>query len=125
MAAISAAYKRLFLRGVKWDAETGVTTMAAVLKSLAQASFEATKGGELKILTGASVGTVQYTLPANGAGLTPQTAAELISEMLDRHDAAVSELGAGSHSDDAIFAEMMANLNRVTRTRPTFVNLSI
>lgn len=123
MAKVSTEYKRLFLRGVKWDA-TGTTTLADVLKALAQASYASTKAGEVKVITGASVGSVQYSLPQNGRGLTPETAAELIGEMLDRYDKAVSDLG-GTPSDDAIYAEMMANLMPVRRTRPDFSTMTL
>lgn len=118
-SVVATAYKRLTLRGLKWDAEAASSTLTAVLKSAAQARLTETAKGKVLIATAANGHTTTFALPQNGASLTPQCAAEMISDLLDRYDKAVATLG-GTPTDAQIFAEMMAMIEPVRETLEDF-----
>jgi hypothetical protein len=100
---------RLTLRGLKWSAESGSTSLEAVLKSAAQSRLSQTESGKVLVGTAANGHSVTYALPSNGNSLTPASAAEMISYLLDLYDAAKAALG-GTPTDTQIFNEMMARL---------------
>jgi hypothetical protein len=124
---VTTDFKRLFLRGLKWDAEdASVATLAATLKTAARAQL--TTAGTGTILTGTSGNghSVTFSLPMGGRGLTPQDMAELCEDMLTRYDAAetaVIAAGTAEPTDDQIFTEMMAMLEPATESYPDFTQL--
>jgi hypothetical protein len=124
---VTTDFKRLFLRGLKWDAEEApVATLAATLKTAARAQL--TTAGNGTVLTGTSGNghSVTFSLPMGGRGLIPQDVAELCEEMLQRYDAAVAALvaaGTAEPTDDQIFTEMLALLEPVYDAHPDFSQL--
>jgi hypothetical protein len=111
--AVSTEFKRLFLRGVKWDTDEAGTTLFAGLKALARARLKETKAGKVLILSLANGHRVDYALPMNGRDITPRQVTELCEEVLGLFDTARTNLG-GSPTDDQIFTEMLALCAPVT-----------
>lgn len=112
MASASTDYKRLFLRGAKWDSETASISLFAQLKLIAQAKLTDTASGMVLTGTATNGHSVTLQLPENGRGFTPQILTELSGEMIDRWEAAVAYLQLetdyeSSENDTAIFARMM------------------
>jgi L-asparagine transporter-like permease len=98
---VTTDFKRLFLRGLKWDAEDASEspTLADTLKTAARAQL--TTAGTGTILTGTSGNghAVTFSLPMGGRGMTPQDMAELCEDMLTRYDAAeAAVIAAGTAS---------------------------
>jgi hypothetical protein len=108
--------KRLFLRGIKWDADTSSITLLQALEAVAKARWEDIKDGRVISSTGQGGAQVAFSFPS---GIDPHAVAELASEMLDRYEAATVLLGE-SPTDDEIFIEMMSGIGRITATRPDF-----
>jgi hypothetical protein len=123
VAAVSTNYKRLFLRGLRWDADKG--PLLDVLKAVSRARLKDTQGGKVLTATTGNGQSATYTLPFNGAGASPQDIAELCEEMLTRYEAAVAEVSDSLTEDiaannDLIFNEMMALLQPVHEVAADF-----
>lgn len=121
---VTTEFKRLFLRGLKWDATDAspTITLAAALKAAAQAQLVQTSTGLALIATSGNGHSTTFSLPVSGRGAVPQEIAEMIEDLLTRYDAAVATLG-GTPSDDAIFTEMMAMLQAVTEVSNDYRNM--
>lgn len=120
---MTTAYKKLTLRGLQWDAEAGSLTLAAVLKSAAQARLSETSSGLVLTGTAGNGHTVSFALPAtNGLSLSSESVAEMISDLLDRYDAAIAVLG-GTPTDAQIFSEMLAQLVPIRSVTDDFSQL--
>jgi hypothetical protein len=117
--ATTTDFKRLFLRGLKWDSEDQGLTLAEALKASARAQLVEVNGGKILTQTAANGGTFTFTLPANGQGLSPSAVAETIERLLREYDAATAAViaaGTPSPTDEQIFTEMMAQLVTVRET---------
>lgn len=120
--AVSTEFKRLFLRGIKWDADEAALTLFAGLKAAARARLTNTKTGKVLIGSTGNGHSVEYALPMAGRDVTPRDAAELCEEMLSLFDTAKTNLG-GTPTDDQVFAEMLGLLAPVTETYADFTLL--
>jgi len=116
----STAYKRLFLRAVYRTVSETVSLLDA-LNTLADARFTDTKSGRVVVGTSSSGHSVEFAAPGAGT-LSPESLAELVSDLLDRYDAALVELG-GTPTDAQIYATMLGRLTRITSFRTLAVNL--
>lgn len=106
-------FKRLFLRGLKWDAEEQSISLHDALKSAARAQLTETRNGLILIGTAGNGHTVNFSLPGNGGGLTPFDIADLLEDLLRRHEEASTNLvaaGTADPTDDQIFTEMLTLL---------------
>lgn len=110
MAQVSTLLKRHFLRAINdsRDDEHG-TSLLELLKSATKATYSVQPTG--LVLTAVAGNGHQSTWTVTG-DLTPSTVAELVSELRDRYEEAVAELGGGA-TDDQIFSEMMEFLKPV------------
>lgn len=107
--ATPIAYKRLFLRGLKWDSETDGTTLAATLKTAAQGKIEITERG--MFLVGASANGTSSSFQLPQGSITPESVSLLVSELLDNYDTALAALiaaGDPTPTDDEIYTEMLS-----------------
>lgn len=121
MATVSTEYKRLFLRDLQWSAEDQNISLADALKAAARGRLSETKTGRVIISTAGNGKSVSFNTPSS-ASFSPQVAAELCSELLDRYDAAVAYLG-GTPTDADILAEMLAMLQVVAEASTDFSDL--
>lgn len=105
-----------------WDAirATPPTTLAATLEAYARARLGETANGMALIGASANGVSTNFLLPQGG--ITPESVAILISEMLDSYDrvrAALVLAGTTSPTDDQIYAGMIAEYpeERLTQYR--------
>lgn len=119
---ISTDYKRLFLRGLKWDSGENGQTLLANLKTAARARLTATSAGNFLIGSLANGHSAQYALPMNGRGLSQQDLSELCEQTLILYDSAKLNLG-GTPTDDQIFAEMLGLLAPVKSSTNDYTQL--
>lgn len=120
--AITTNWKRLFLRGAKWDAAAASRTLIAQLQVLAQARLTESGKGRVLVATAGNGRSTTFQLPTNGAGVTPLEVVDLIEELHRLYSTAVSNLG-GTPTDDQIFAEMLALLEPVVEVRNDYSGL--
>ncbi len=113
----TAAFLKLFVRGLAWDAQEGTITFEAALKIAAQAKLTETKRGKVLTGTGQGGATVEYTLPPLG-DLTAQDLAEACSLILDRVDAL--KAATPGINDAALVAALLASFKPIRETRPDF-----
>ena len=113
----SADFIRLFIRGIKWDADDASSTFEATLKAASRAQLKETTRG--KVLAGTtSAGTsVQYMLPPMG-DLTAADLAQACSYLHDLIDAI--KAGNPSITDAALYAAVLAEVSPVSASRPDF-----
>ena len=119
---VTTDYKRLFLRGLKWDAEDASITLAAALKAAARAQLTPTKTGAILTATAGNNHSVTFTLPGAGQGATPAQIAALCEELLRLYDAATAALvasGVPSPTDAQLLTEMLHRLETVVRMGPS------
>jgi len=116
MLPVSKLYRRLFLRGIWWDAQTAGMTLGEGLQAVAKARLKETEQG--KILTGSTLAgaSADFALPRNGQGMTPQHLAELVSWLLDLYDS-TAEPGM---TDGEIFAAMLDSIKPPRRRSVDF-----
>lgn len=119
---VTTEFKRLFLRGLKWDAEEQTITLTAALKAAARAQLLQTNQGLSLVATSGNGHSTTFALPVSGRDASPQDIAGMLEDLLTRYDAAVEALG-GTPSDDQIFTEMMAMLEAVTEVYSDFTHL--
>jgi hypothetical protein len=119
---VTTEFKRLFLRGLKWDAEEQTITLAAALKTAARAQLVQTNQGLSLIATSGNGHSTTFSLPVAGRDASPQDIAGMIEDLLTRYGAAEAALG-GTPSDDQIFTEMMALLVPITESYSDFTLL--
>jgi hypothetical protein len=115
--AASTAYKRLFLRGIKWDAGSNAGALLAALTTAARGSIQQTRQGRAIIGTSAAGRSVSFLLPSSGQGVTQTDIAELISELLDLYESSNTALvsaGIATPTTDQIYTEMLSRLVAVT-----------
>ena len=130
MTSIVAApteFKRLCIRGFKWDAEDSGLSLKATLKVACRARLTETATGAVLVGTTANGHSVTLSLPAAGRGVTPHEMAALTEELyslLERVESALVSAGTPSPTDDQILTEMIDRLQAVRSTAPTsFVGL--
>ena len=119
--AFTVSYKRLFLRSVDRDRLSSGLSLQAALLALSDARFADTKDGRQIIGTATNGHSVEFSDPTRGV-LTPVGLAELVSDLIDRYDSAVVELG-GTPTDAQIAACMLERITRVTSYLSRFPNL--
>lgn len=119
---LSADWKRLFLRGLKWDAEDAGSSLLDVLKTAARSRLESTSQGRVLTSTSGNGRTHTFTLPANGQGASQTDVVEVVEAMFRLYAEAKANLG-GAPSDDETFAEMLLLLEPVNDIRNDFVAL--
>lgn len=123
--ATSTNYKRLFLRGLKWDAEDSGQSLLEVLKTASRARLTSTQTGAVLRSTAGNGKTVEFSLPANGQGLSPQDAAELCEEIFGLYEAAAAGLSvaATAANESVIFPEMLALLTSAHEVHADYAEL--
>lgn len=124
--AVSTSYKRLFLRGLKWDSEDQGKPILDVLKTVARARLVDTASGSVLRSTSGNGATVEFALPAGGQGITPQDAAELCEEIFTFYEVAAAGIGKNPSNpadEAAIYAEMLALLTKVDEVSSDFTCL--
>ena len=119
---LSVNWKRLFLRGLKWDAETNSATLDNTLKAAAQAKLLITASGRVLVSTSGNGRTNTFALPQAGQGASQTDIVEVVEEMFGLYTEARTNLG-GSPTDDQVFAEMMLYLVPVQEVENDFVSL--
>jgi hypothetical protein len=110
---LTTDYKRLFVQGLKWDADQTGATLYNTLEVAARARLTQTSAGRSLIGTSANGHSVTYQLPQAGQGITQTAAAELCGEILRRYDEAKAALiadGTAEPTDDQIFRQLMSQL---------------
>lgn len=123
---VATDFKRLFLRGISWDATDASITLTAALKAAARAQLTATATGATLIGTAGNGHSVTFQLPSSGQGASPQDITELCEELITRYDAAVVALvasGVASPSDDQILTEMLALMTAATEVYSDFTQM--
>lgn len=126
MDRVSAGYKRIFLRCVKADAAARALTLLAVLEEAATAQVKKTAGG-ITLISGSGNGHSYNILPNAGAGLTPLDFAEMLSDIMDRYDAAVVALtveGEDAPTEAEIYTEIMRTLIAVNEVGSDFSGMT-
>jgi len=113
--AVPTKLKRLFLRGIKWDAEQGDITLLAAIEAVCKARLDEIREGRVISQTGGSGATVSFTFPS---GVAPTDIASLASDMLDLYESIKAD--APDATDDEMFVAMMARLKPITNFRPDF-----
>lgn len=108
---VTLKYKRLFIRGLKYDADatTPATALSAILKTIAQARLTETEKGLALVSASANGVSSSFLLPQGS--ITPEACADLVSEMLDSYDrvrAALIAAGNATPTDDQIYTGMLA-----------------
>lgn len=122
MATISSDLKRLFLRGIQWDAQSNGQSLYDTLVIVAKAKVSEMRDGRIIQSSGMGGASVAFTFPN---GMTPTQAAALASEMLDRYEDAVDALPS-EPNDDQIFSAMMQRLRPMRGLiRPNFATMRI
>ena len=133
MGSATTDFKRLFVQGLKWDADDLTTagtptTFLAALRTASRARLKENSDG--RVLTG-SMGngkTVTFTLPMNGRDLTPTNIAELCGEMLRRYDNAKDDLvaaGSDSPTDEEIYNELLGKLVPITEATADYSGIRL
>jgi hypothetical protein len=120
MANVATTFKRLFVRIALKSAQEAGDTLLSVLMASAQSRIDATQSG--KVLVASSVNGHSHTwqIPSD---FSPQDAAEMVSEILDRYDEAKAKLvadGTTSPTDQQIYDELMDKLQPVKSISPDF-----
>jgi hypothetical protein len=121
---VSTDYKRLFLRGIKWDAEDArpALRLEAALKAAARAQLTPTKGGVVLTGTAGNNHSVTFSLPAAGQGASPHQIAILCEELIKLYEdskAALIASGVETPSDDQLLTEILDRLQPIKSLGPT------
>lgn len=115
MSTAPTSLKRLFLRGIKWDATEQEITLREALEEIAKAGLDELKEGRYIQASGHAGASVTFTFPD---GLGPTMIQETVSKMLDLMDEAEEALD--NPTDDEVFAWMMQRLRAITSFRTNF-----
>lgn len=123
--ATSTNYKRLFLRGLKWDAEDAGKPLLDILKVAARARLTNTQTGAVLRSASGNGKTVEFSLPVNGQGLSPQDAAELCEEMFGLYETAAAGLDVDptAANEGVIYPEMLALLTPTQEVHADYADL--
>lgn len=115
----TAAFIRLFIRGLAWDSQASGVPFRDTLQTAAKARLTDSARG--KVLVGVTAGgnSTTYTLPPLG-NISADDLAEVCGNLLDQVDALVAETPL--ITDDALVAGLLA-LNPTIRT--TFADHSL
>lgn len=120
-AAFSTSYKKLFLRGLYWDAQDNSDTLEDTLKAAARAQLNRTEQG-LYLLGSSSKGhSVQYSLPSL-RDATPQEISELCSQLFDLYEEKAASPGG---TDAAIYAAMLATFKPIRSVRGNYRSMLV
>lgn len=111
--------KRLFLRGIKWDAQEQDITLREALEAVAKAGLDELKEGRYIQSSGHGGASVTFTFPG---GFGPTMIQETVSKMLDLMDEA--EAALEDPTDEEVFVWMMGQLKPITSVRPIFNNFA-
>lgn len=120
--AVSTDYKRLFIRGLAWDAADASATLYNTLKAASRAQLTKTASGKVLVSHTGNGTTSTYALPSSG-DVSPSDVAELCEEMLRRYEEAAADLG-GTPTDSAILTEILSQLAPVRSCGYDFSQLS-
>lgn len=123
---VATDFKRLFLRGIRWDATDAGISLADGLKLSARSQLTRTSTGLYLIGTAGNGHTASFSVPVGLRDSSPQEIAGMIEEFITRYDAAVAALAAAgnaSPSDDQILTEMLALMTAVTEVYSDFSQL--
>ena len=124
--AVTNSVKRLFLRGIKWDAEQQNAPFTGVLLAVARASHQQIRDGSVLVSSGLTGSQVTVSFPN---GLDPVSVASVASELVDLHEAVIAHLRptpeTPAPTDDAVFRLMLATLSATSCTRPDYRTLSL
>lgn len=115
-------YKRLFLRGLKWDAEDQDKALIDMLKVVARGQLKRVDGGQVVISTSGNGRSTTFATPQGE--ITPVAFTSLLEELLRRYDEAktylIDEEDIAEPTDDQIFDEMLDKLEPVTSASMDF-----
>lgn len=114
--ASTAAFRRLLLQGIQWDAQDNSLTLLDALKTACRARLNETQAGSFLIGTSSNGKAAQFELPASGRGSSPQEIAEEVQRLYDLYEVAKAALIAGgvaTPTDTQIAADMKFRLRPV------------
>lgn len=130
--ATTTEFKRLFLRGIKWDSVDQEITLADALKAASRSTLSNVNGGLVLIGSAGNGTSTTFALPS-GRGVTPTDVTELCERLLTEYDAAVAFLGDDAVTtegegeeaeevadDNAIFAQMLLQIVPVRESYSDF-----
>lgn len=119
MAAASTAHKRLFVRHLLEAAQSGSTTIIALLKSYTTSRITETASGKVIVAHTGNGHSAQYQIPDDWS---PEDAIELLSDIRDRYVEAKEKLedvdDISDPTDTQIHNEMLDKLPRGARRSP-------
>jgi len=121
MGRASTAYKRLFVRNLGYSTENG--TLCDQLKLLVKASVTSTSSGKVLTATASNGHSHSWTIPEE---FSPQQAAELVSEIVDRKEEAEAKLiadGNATPTDAQIITEMLDKLRPIRSVGQDYTGL--
>lgn len=110
MGSAASSFKRLFVRRLYENAADNSTTILALLKAATEARIADTESGRALIATTANRQQATFQIPSD---FTTTDAVDLVSEIRDRYDEAVTKLkadGIASPSDSQIHSELLLTI---------------
>ena len=113
----TSAFKRLFIRGLAWDAEQSGGTFEDALRTAAKARLTETSRGKVLVGTATNGTSVNYSLPSVG-DVSAQDMAEVCSAVLDAVDAIKAETPAIKDGD--LLTALLAQFPSIRALRPDF-----
>lgn len=113
----TADFIRLFVRGLKWDADEQAITFEQALKNASRARLEVSSKGKVLIGTASGGTSVSYALPAIG-DITADDVVSICSQLLDVVDRIKAATPAVT--DAALYTAVLADVAPVRSTRPDF-----
>lgn len=126
MADVSTAFKRIFLRTLKWDSEKCGLDLWETIKAAAIAKCEATADGSVLVGTSSKGHSVTLAIPSGGQGFTPASIAACVEDIINRYEAAKAYLiaeGNPTPTDDQIVTEMLSLMVAVTEYSSDYTEL--
>ena len=125
MAPVTTSYKRMLLRYLLRFAQQEGETLCDVLNDAGQARIEETQKGKILVSVAGNGHSTSWQVPQD---FTPQDAAGLVSELLDRYDEAVAKLAADGNSsptDQQVATEVLDKLRPVRSVACDFSGLRV
>jgi hypothetical protein len=125
VSRVSASYRKLFLRGILWDAAEAGIPLGQALQIACQSQLSETKSGKFLTGTSRSGHSVAFSLPMGGRGYSPEDITELCGELYDCFETAVGVLTweldgtevLDKDNNQAIYTQMVASCSGFTSIR--------
>jgi hypothetical protein len=113
VAGASTEFKRLLLKGLRWDAQKAGIRLREALKAACQARLEETKTGLALIGTSGNGASMTFALPQLASAIGQEAiifAVSQLDDLLTDSEADLITAGNAAPNDDAILAEMLFRL---------------